>query len=219
MGHRLAPGVSCCRLDGGFVFLDRKADRYLFLGGAFAETFDRIASQAATVAADTRRRDSLIAAGILEGAPEARVAVCVSVSPRESLLDRLPARIGMGKRLAAAARVEGSRCALRLLGLNRTLAAIESRKGRLVEKPVSHEVIASVVAPFAAPGWFRKADGECLRRSIGLIHALTSQGIPATLVMGVKLRPFAAHCWVQNDLLLLNERYDRVRDFTPILTL
>ena len=37
------------------------------------------------------------------------------------------------------------------------------------------------------------------------------------LVFAVMTRPFAAHCWVQLDETVLNDRLDHVRKFTPIL--
>jgi len=39
----------------------------------------------------------------------------------------------------------------------------------------------------------------------------------AELVLAVKLQPFAAHAWVQWQDLVVNDRVDAVRDFTPIL--
>ena len=38
-------------------------------------------------------------------------------------------------------------------------------------------------------------------------------------VIGVSLYPFAAHSWVQCGTALVNDRLDRVRHFTPILTI
>jgi hypothetical protein len=37
-------------------------------------------------------------------------------------------------------------------------------------------------------------------------------------VIGVKLNPFAAHCWLQVGDVVLNDLPERVAAFTPILT-
>jgi hypothetical protein len=57
---------------------------------------------------------------------------------------------------------------------------------------------------------------NCLLDSIALVRWLGAGGSPATLVFGVKLHPFAAHCWVQSGALLVNDRLETVHRFTPV---
>jgi hypothetical protein len=38
-------------------------------------------------------------------------------------------------------------------------------------------------------------------------------------VIAVRTGPFAAHCWLQTDLFLINESLDEARNFTPILVI
>ena len=40
----------------------------------------------------------------------------------------------------------------------------------------------------------------------------------AQIVFGVVAKPFEAHCWVQSESIVLNDSYDRVSRFEPILT-
>jgi Transglutaminase-like superfamily len=42
-------------------------------------------------------------------------------------------------------------------------------------------------------------DPRCLTTSLVLIALLARRGIPATVVIGVRLDPFAAHAWVEHD--------------------
>ena len=42
-------------------------------------------------------------------------------------------------------------------------------------------------------------DPRCLRKSLVLIALLARRGIPATLVIGVRHDPFAAHAWVEHE--------------------
>lgn len=58
--------------------------------------------------------------------------------------------------------------------------------------------------------------GNCLADSLALMRWLTAKGDGGTLVFGVKLDPFAAHCWVQCQDVLLNDRPERVERFAPI---
>jgi hypothetical protein len=42
-------------------------------------------------------------------------------------------------------------------------------------------------------------DPRCLTKSLVLIALLARRGIPATVVIGVRHDPFAAHAWVEHD--------------------
>lgn len=59
--------------------------------------------------------------------------------------------------------------------------------------------------------------GECLQRSALLVAWLQKRGLRADWVFGVRLWPFSAHCWVQCDNVCLNDDFERLRAFTPIL--
>ncbi|WP_405053681.1 MULTISPECIES: lasso peptide biosynthesis B2 protein [unclassified Sphingobium] len=63
------------------------------------------------------------------------------------------------------------------------------------------------------------AENKCLLRSMSLARYLAGRGIDAKLVIGVKLAPFGAHSWVQDNDRILNDRHEIVRIFTPILVI
>lgn len=76
---------------------------------------------------------------------------------------------------------------------------------------------ASLVARrFAAARHAVPIARNCLPDSLALIARLARCNIPSTLVFGVKLDPFAAHCWVQSGHLLLTDRLEEVERFTPV---
>jgi hypothetical protein len=58
----------------------------------------------------------------------------------------------------------------------------------------------------------------CLPDSLTLMQFLAWHRTEGTLVFGVKLDPFAAHCWVQAGDVVLNDRLDRVQRFAPVRT-
>jgi hypothetical protein len=58
---------------------------------------------------------------------------------------------------------------------------------------------------------------SCLQDSLALHQWLGRYGAGADLVMGVKLDPFAAHCWLQVGDIVLNDLPETVAAFTPIL--
>lgn len=60
-------------------------------------------------------------------------------------------------------------------------------------------------------------EGECLVRSALLMRFLHARGLDADWVFGVRLHPFAAHCWVQAGDVCLNDDVERLTAYTPIL--
>ena len=60
-------------------------------------------------------------------------------------------------------------------------------------------------------------EGECLVRSALLMRFLNRQGLDADWIFGVRLHPFAAHCWVQAGDVCLNDDVERLWAYTPIM--
>ncbi|MDQ2762376.1 MAG: lasso peptide biosynthesis B2 protein, partial [Pseudomonadota bacterium] len=60
---------------------------------------------------------------------------------------------------------------------------------------------------------------ECLSRSLAFRKLALRRGYRPSLVIGVKLDPFAAHCWVQTGGRVDNDTLDRTRLYEPILVL
>ena len=68
-------------------------------------------------------------------------------------------------------------------------------------------------------GWipYAPVSGKCLLRSFLLLRLLRRQGHDAMWVFGVTTWPFAAHCWLQVEDLVLDDELDRVAAYTPIM--
>jgi hypothetical protein len=58
---------------------------------------------------------------------------------------------------------------------------------------------------------------SCLMDSLALDRWLGRSGPERNLVFGVTVEPFLAHCWLQSPTRILNDNYDHVRRYTPIL--
>ena len=61
------------------------------------------------------------------------------------------------------------------------------------------------------------AKDRCLLDSIALIEFLAKFDVFPTWVIAVRTRPFAAHSWVVDRHLILNEALGRAEEFYPIL--
>ena len=60
---------------------------------------------------------------------------------------------------------------------------------------------------------------NCLLDSLAQYRWLARNGIRCRLVFGVTGAPFAAHCWLQADEAILNDTYEHVSRFTPIMVI
>jgi Transglutaminase-like superfamily len=65
--------------------------------------------------------------------------------------------------------------------------------------------------------WCYTAQRRCLFDSLVLSVYLTRAMVPCTFVIGVALKPFLAHAWVQVDTSVINDTAEHVHNFKPIL--
>jgi hypothetical protein len=111
--------------------------------------------------------------------------------------------------------------ALRFVGLERVLTRVRRRnevESRRVP-PLDIERIRSLIGDFGAlRPWFFTSKNQCLFEALALSEFLARYRIYPTWVFGVQARPFAAHCWLQQDGVLFNDTVDHIRRYTPILS-
>ncbi len=82
------------------------------------------------------------------------------------------------------------------------------------DRAKAHDLVATFVSlrPF-----FYSAKNACLFESLALGKFLASYHIHPHWVFGVQARPFAAHCWLQQDGVVLNDTVEYVSRYTPIM--
>jgi hypothetical protein len=68
------------------------------------------------------------------------------------------------------------------------------------------------------PFFYGKA-GKCLLDSLVLALFLSCYGFLPRWIIGVRTRPFGAHCWLQHEDLVFNGTPEYVRAYTPILAI
>ncbi|MDC7810149.1 lasso peptide biosynthesis B2 protein [Sphingomonas koreensis] len=215
MGFGLRAGVSYCEVAGRLLFLDVRRDRYFCLSEASEAAFRRVAQGAEAAAPDAAALAGMIGDGLLvPGAPPRR---CPPVpQPQRSVVDALEGVSSSVATLGAIAGLVRARAALRLLGLARTLARLPPAIGTPSEAEQEANTI-QVAAAYQQAGLLVTALDRCLPRSIAVADRCRRLGIPVDLILGVRLQPFAAHCWVQLGATIVNDRLDKIRNFTPIL--
>jgi len=213
----LRPGISFCSVGRRLVFLDLGADSYFGLTEEGEAMFR--AALSADAAPDPMTQAVLAGAGILAGPDEQGVpaAPCRTPQrPRISLLeDRLPAASGPAV-AAAVAQLLAARARLRRVAFGAVVARLAARKQR-ARRDRDQDALPRAMAPLLRAGTVLSQSETCLSRSLVAAERLLGAHLDAELVIGVRAAPFAAHCWVQHGDVLVNDRLDTVRTFTPIL--
>lgn len=90
-------------------------------------------------------------------------------------------------------------------------------KRRRSDAPALTAALANQVQAFRKILPWSPFQGVCFYRSFFLLAFLRRRGFDAAWVFGVRTWPFEAHCWLQVDDVVLDDRLDHVRTFTPIL--
>jgi hypothetical protein len=216
----LRPGVSFCEASGHLVFLDMEADRYFGLTDA-AEAIIRQGVQTPPDAGHAVQIETLVGCGLLVDAPDARpLRACTPPpAPRVSLMDGPLPRTEPLQTATAIAALMRARLQLAVTGLAVTLRGFAARKAVIAPGQATADAIPTAIAAFRQSALYTRSHDQCLVRSLALARHLARRGEAVDLVIGVDVRPFSAHAWVQKGDVLLNETCDGVRGYTPILVL
>lgn len=213
MGEPPTTGISYCVCDDRAVFLDVERDRYFCLPSHLNQAFVRtVIDGDAMASADAER---LRALGIENPTP--REFAARRNTHAMPIKEMVPSDRASSVLWASAAHwLVQSR--LKRWRFARLLAYERCRAPRRV-RHTPDQTLAKLHAAFRRTSlWMGEAD-QCLARSIAFRMLAFRLGFAPTLVLGVKLDPFAAHCWVQSEDCVANDSLERVRCFTPIFAL
>jgi hypothetical protein len=210
MHFRLQHGLSFCFVGEQMVFLDVCEDRYFGLSPSAAVLFAAVATGAAD-------------AGDVVGTPVARLVekcefpgaigpAAISV-PTQSIRFESERKLSVRSASEIALAHLEALCRLRFQSLHQVLDLTAT-------KPVlctRRSEVGDAARAFRRSDAFVGRQDRCLLKAIALSIYLRRQGIASQIVLGVALRPFHAHCWVQTDDRLLSDEPDTVSGFVPIL--
>ncbi len=220
MTYALRDGLSFCTIEGRQLFLDLPSDRYFCLSTRIERLFGDLRLGNPLAAEEL---GELKAFGLIKPAAEQCVAACAPPpTATRSILKECPPAAPLLQCASAATRLAFSLLELKLRGISATIARVRDRKLSLVDaamKPHEELDIVQVAEAFQVTAEHIGIQDQCLPRSIAVAHRLIDYGASPQLVLGVTLRPFRAHAWVQWRDLLVNEWIDVARHFTPILVI
>lgn len=214
-----------CLIGDRTIFLDLTTERYFGLPAALDRAFHHLLGRAPLSADDERTLQPLVSRGLLvpggsaaqptEPACELRAAVDL----RASLPDRAsPFTIALAFQSEIITMLGSRRLSLRNIAkmLDRWRNRAPARKDP--SRP-DIETYLALAAAFERTALLLRPADRCLITALAFLRACRSRDLFPSLVFGVRANPFAAHCWVQHQTLILNDELERVRIYTPILVL
>ena len=206
--------IHFCEIAGQRVFLDLLADRYFSLPPAADRIMSALLSREPAFASEDAA--PLVVAGLLVEAPAGRPAEpTIYPAPESSLLEEASSeRLHLGSLPEVWLRVAGARRAVSRMQLPGLLAAARTRSAA---GPEARERRDRAARRFLRARRLVPVAPNCLYDSLALHRFLQSRSIDADLVIGAKLHPFGAHCWVQCGTTVLNDTLGSARGFAPIL--
>lgn len=207
----LRPAVRACLDQGAVVFLDLRRDRYFAVEHGRAPEIVGVCD-----GGDGAAAPSLLARNLIEpfaGAPmppeQGRSALMGELDPQAYLTATVTAS-DWTRMLYACARAA---YALRRRRLDLTFDSLEG----CVSKPARASAPTSdATAKFELMRPWYPYRRVCLFDSLALMHFLLAAGRSPRLVMGVRARPFSAHCWVEEDGVCLNDAAETCRSYAQI---
>lgn len=216
MGYALRFGLSFCEVGDRLIFLDLVADRYFCMSESAERSFRSLI--AGNARPDGEWLAALVEDGLLIETPGKRFpqAYRREAPCPVSMVDEPARPASPGHRLAAIWALTTTKVSLRFGSLHRTLCKLAAAKAAQGDASRGALESAEVAAAFEWTRRVMRSHDQCLPRSIAVASRLAALGIPAELVIGVRLRPFAAHSWVEAGGRLVNDRFDTVRTYTPI---
>jgi hypothetical protein len=218
MHYALRPDLTFCFVQQRAIFLDVAADRYFSLDGPAGDSFSRLVAEKPLSPADDEALTRLVARGILESKGAGSVvAPCRHPAPRHSYLDAHRTSPGARRLPSVAWHLAATNLRLRRLPLAHMVQRVALAKKRSGMRPPGGGDLRKLAQTYEWTRRFIMPLDRCLVRAIALAGQAAGAGHRIDLVFGVQLRPFGAHCWVEYEGMVLDDRLDHVRNFTPIL--
>jgi hypothetical protein len=219
--------VYFCYRGDAVVFLDLQRDDYTFVGAAGAAALRGLASLESGMTTPEQRAalKELFDGGLLTTDRNAGRAIAPTTSSVATipLLDDEavpPARLSAGHvwNFFAASTMAAAR--LRWGRLQETIARVQRRKvSRTRATSLDVDRARELVAIFGRLRSFFPRRYLCLYDSLALIEFLARYEIFPSWIFGVRLEPWAAHCWVQEAGLIFNETVEEAAGYTPVMAI
>jgi hypothetical protein len=192
------------------VFMDERTDSYFTLD---AQAEDRLHCL-------LDRAQPLMSAEILGkrdiGDEPSELRHASYASPAGSLLDQHASGARLTDVVKAIALVRSTRIQLRTKPIEILLRRMLASARDAPIAAASRDEMIVHTRRFLSARKLVPVQQNCLLDSLSLLRWLGPRRNAAALLFGVKLDPFAAHCWIQSGDLILNDRVEAIAAFSPV---
>ena len=233
--YLLSAHAFMCVAEDFAVFLDLKRDKYTALLAADAVVLGDVVRgwPLRSATADSTRvesRDALIELLLQEGLltqdeTRGKDAAPITLPPPTTTLFtgiRVWPRLGLGHVVNFIRAWLWITLLLRCFPLEYVVRRVQRRKQRASGRAgeFDFELARRLVTLYfrMQPLAFSPIDA-CLRNSLTLAEFLARYQLYPTWVFGVRMSPFAAHAWLQEGSVVINDSVAHVRAFTPIMAI
>ena len=218
MPLRWREDVFACSPNGQTILLDLRTGRYAAMSSSAGAALHRLQTHGELDAAGRQAVAPLVARGLL--IPTASEVPRASPrAPTTDIASDMVASVRSGEIVLAFSAHLAARMLLRVLGLPRLYRALRWSAGAAPGCHPRYDERRACRLAFAlgrAELLLTRRD-RCLARSVAFKLLAALYQMDVTLVIGVEVRPFSAHCWIEHDGCVLNGPIDEVTPFTPIL--
>lgn len=233
----LSPSIHWCAVNGRCIILDVATDRYLQVS---ADTFQSLlpfvadadnsgdpSSPRRGIPAElSKTADELFAANVLTRVPAPSMPRRPLVSTPTELVSLVPYK-GMRADSLRALPYFSIACAtadyyLRRSTMSRIYARVYQRKHRYTRSPraTDQTQVVRLTLIYQSLRPFYPRDYLCLFDSLSLLELLAHWQLFPDWVFGVKVDPFAAHCWLQYGNVVLSDTVNfSSRWYSPIMVI
>jgi hypothetical protein len=226
--YYLSKDTYFCMTDNHYVFLDLRRDKYLCLTQAHSAAIQPVLGAESTkyAVSDEGKKvlHSLAQAGLLVSDPAfGRPPPLPRIDlPTESLIPnswRRSPTIGSTDIWRFVSATTDASMSLGSRSIQWTVHGVGNRRSAVAtgHPKVDEEMLGELFRKFQKLRPFYPRPYLCLFDSLALLNFLGPYGAFPHWIYGVKLKPFAAHCWVQHANLVVNDVVEKVREYTPVM--
>jgi len=220
MAYEIGNGLYCCVAGTRLVFLDLIQDGYFGLPERVDGAFQECLRCQTDFLAVTQLPIEIVRSARIRAGAAARLRILPSLpEPDQSRCDGPREHAKLRHVLEATLRQANAAKALTKSPLSEIILHLQATKARrpICSDSTGGEKVGEIAMAFRASRLLVNNHDKCLQRSIAMCRFMSSRGHFPNFVMGVKFKPFAAHAWVQDGTLVLNDEVDNVLPYTPIL--
>jgi len=215
--------VHFCRRGDAFVFLDLRKDEYTLIDGPGAAAL-QLLSESDSNLPNHSALNELLQDGLLtrenKDSGGSITATTIDIALEQLVDHESPvARINPAHLMRFILACTVAAANLRWRHIEDVVNSVQRRKLREMRPQRPMTEARDLTSVFHRLRSFFPRDYLCLYDSLALIEFLAAYRIFPTWVFGVRLEPWAAHCWVQEGKFTFNEGIEEAAGYTPIMAI